>query len=160
MPWTHETPTRVRFKTLLKEGYSQRAAASKLGIPRSSAQYFLDKPNQQAKPPGAPSIISDAQIEEIIKWFTGHFNRRQLSLQQIREQFKLNYYDNTLLRAFKQHGYHYHTPDCLNAGVFLSNIGIDRKSIGKEADLQMKRLHELIFYTGEKSYENEKNDDD
>jgi transposase len=40
-----ETPTRVRFKTLLSEGYSQHAAAKKIGIPRSLAQYFIDRPD-------------------------------------------------------------------------------------------------------------------
>ncbi|KAL5312854.1 hypothetical protein ACEPPN_019280 [Leptodophora sp. 'Broadleaf-Isolate-01'] len=84
MPWTHETPTRVRFKTLLDEGYSQRAAARKLGIPRSSAQYFLDKPDRQVKPPGAPSIILEAKIQEIIKWFTGRYDRRIFTLKEIR----------------------------------------------------------------------------
>ncbi len=66
MPWTHETPTRVRYKTLLDEGYSQRAAARKLTVSRSLAQYWLDKPNRQAKPPGAPPKIPDEKIQEII----------------------------------------------------------------------------------------------
>lgn len=112
MPWTHDTPTRVRFKTLLEEGYSQRAAARKLGIPRSSAQYFLEKPDRLLKPPGAPPKISNAQVEEIIKWFTGHFNRRQMSLRQIREQFHLDCTDKTLLATFTRYGYYYYTPDC------------------------------------------------
>lgn len=112
MPWTHDTPTRVRFKTLLDEGYSQRAAARKLGIPRSSAQYFLEKPDRISKPLGAPPKILNAQVEEIIKWFTGRFNRRQMSLRQIREQFHLDCTDKTLLAAFTRYGYHYHTPDC------------------------------------------------
>lgn len=112
MPWTNETPTRVRFKTLLDEGYSQRAAARKLGIPRSSAQYFLDKPGRLTKPLGAPPQISNAQIQEIIKWLTGHFDRRQLSSKQIREKFHLDCCDQTLLKAFARHGYYYHTPDC------------------------------------------------
>ena len=113
MPWTHETPTRVRFKTLLDEGYSQRAAARKLGIPRSSAQYFLNKPNRQVKPPGSSPKISYEKIQEIIKWFTGRYDRRILSLKQIRKEFDLDdCSDRTLLRAFQRHGYHYHIPDC------------------------------------------------
>ena len=112
MPWTHETPTRVRFKTLLNEGYSIRSAACKLGIPRSSARYFINKPDRQAKPRGSSSILSEEQVQEIIKWFTGCFNRRNLTLRQIREQFRLNCCDKTLLRALARHGYHYHVPDC------------------------------------------------
>jgi transposase len=33
MPWTWETPSRVRFKALLEEGYSIQQAAKKLGVP-------------------------------------------------------------------------------------------------------------------------------
>lgn len=62
MPWIHETLTRVRFKTLLNEGYSIRSAAYKLGIPCSSTQYFIDKPNRQSKPPSTSIIISEEQI--------------------------------------------------------------------------------------------------
>jgi ketohexokinase/beta-glucosidase len=112
MPWTHETPTRVRFKTLLSEGYSQRAAARKLKILRSSAQYWLNKPDRQAKPPGAPPKISDEQIQEIVDWFTGHYDRRIFTLQEIREHFRLDCCDYTLLRAFARHGYYYYSPDC------------------------------------------------
>lgn len=112
MPWTHDTPTRVRFKTLLSEGYSQRAAAKKLGLAQSTARYFLRRPDRLTKPPGAPPKISKEQVEAIIDWFTGHFDRRQLSLKEIREQFKLDCCDNTLLQAFARHGYHYHVPDC------------------------------------------------
>ena len=112
MPWTHETPTRVRFKTLLSEGYSQRAAARKLGIPRSSAQYFLERTDRQVKPPGSTPKISTEKVQEIITWFTGHYDRRTQSLSQIREQFQLDCSDMTLLRAFERHGYHYHVPDC------------------------------------------------
>ena len=117
MAWIHETPTRVRFKTLLSKGYSQRAAAQKLDIPRSSARYFINKPDRQAKPPGTLPIISDQKIQEIVKWFTGHFDRRQFTLTQICEHLNLNCSDKTLLRAFERHGYHYHVPDCK---LFLS----------------------------------------
>lgn len=111
--WIYDTPTRVRFKTLVAAGNSQRTAAKMLGIPRSVGQYFLDKPDRVAKAPGATPKISDKQAEEIITWFTGHFDRRQMTLQQIREQFNLSSVcDRTLLRAFQRHGYHYHTPDC------------------------------------------------
>ena len=112
MPWTHETPTRVRFKTLFNEGYSVRDAARKLRISPSSAQYFLTRPDRQTKPPGSVSKVSDEQIQQIIEWFTGHFNRRSLPLSEIRKQFSLDCCDRTLLHAFERAGYHYYIPDC------------------------------------------------
>jgi transposase len=112
MPWTYETPISVRFKTILNEGYSIRSAARKLGIPRSSARYFINKPDRQAKPPGTSSIISEEQVHKIIKWFTSHFNHRNLTLRQIRKQFHLDYCDRTLLRTFTRYDYYYHAPDC------------------------------------------------
>jgi transposase len=66
MPWTWDTPTRVRFKTLFDEGYSQRDIARKLGVPRSSTQYWLKRPDRISKPPGSKPKISDEKIEEII----------------------------------------------------------------------------------------------
>jgi transposase len=102
----------VRSKTLLAEGFSVKGAARKLNLPRSSARYFIDKPGRLAKPPGAPPKISYEQVQEIITWFTRHYDRRILSLKQIREQFPLNCADITLLRAFERYGYHYHVPDC------------------------------------------------
>lgn len=112
MAWTYDTPTRVRFKTLLNEGYLIRGAARKLKIPRSSARYFIDKPDRQAKAPGAPRIVSDKQIQDIIQWFTGLYKRRVLPLKEIRKKFHLDCADITLLRAFQRHGYYYHVPDC------------------------------------------------
>jgi transposase len=67
MPWTWDTPTRVRFKTLLKEGYSQRDAARKLGAPRSSTQYWLKRPDRISKLPGTKPKISDEKIQEITR---------------------------------------------------------------------------------------------
>ena len=112
MPWTWETSTRVRFKTLLEEGYSIRQAAKKLGVPRSLARYWLNRPDRQTKPPGAAPIIPDDKVKEIINWFTGYYNRRVYLIKEIREQFDLKCCDDTLLKVFTRHGYHYHTPDC------------------------------------------------
>jgi transposase len=112
MPWTWDTPTRVRFKTLLDEGYSQRDIARKLGVPRSSTQYWLKRDDRISKPPGSKPKISDEKIEEIIQWFTGYYDRRASTLKEIREQFQLDCCDNTLLAAFARKGYHYHLPDC------------------------------------------------
>ena len=110
MPW--DTPTRVRYKTLLQTGYSGRHAAELLGIPESTGRTFLKKPDRVRKPPGAPPKIPEQKIREIIEWFTGHYDRRISSLKKIREQFNLNCCDNTLLAAFVRLGYHYHSPDC------------------------------------------------
>jgi transposase len=111
MPW--DTPRRVRFKTLIQTGYSQRHAAEILQIPRSTAQYWLNRPDRVQKPPGASPKIPDKKVQEIIDWFTGHYDRRIYSLKEIRQQFNLlDCCDNTLLQALIRHGYHYHTPDC------------------------------------------------
>jgi transposase len=110
MPW--DTPRRVRFKTLIENGYYQSHAAEKLQVPRSTARYWLKRPDRVHKPPGALPKISDRKIQEIIDWFTGHHNRRISCLKAIREQFNLDCCNNTLLAAFARKGYHYHTPDC------------------------------------------------
>jgi transposase len=110
MPW--DTPRRVRFKTLIENGYSQNHAAEILQVPRSTAQYWLKRPDRVQKPPGAQPKISDQKIQEIINWFTGHYDRRTSRLKAIREHFNLDCCDNTLLAAFARNGYHYHVPDC------------------------------------------------
>jgi transposase len=75
MPWTWDTPTRVRYKTLLGEGYSRRDAARKVGANEASARYWLKRPDRLTKPPGALPKISNEKVREIIEWFTGHFDR-------------------------------------------------------------------------------------
>ena len=110
MSW--DTPRRVQFKTLIKKSYSQSHAAEKLQVPRSTARYWLKRPDRVQKPPGALPKISDRKIQEIIDWFTDHYDRRISCLKAIREQFDLDCCNNTLLAAFARKGYHYHTPDC------------------------------------------------
>ena len=110
MAWNN-TPRRVRFKTLVDTGYSQRHAAELLHIPRSTAQSWLKKPDRIQKPPGAKPKISSQQVQEIINWFTGHYDRRCYSLKQIREHFHLDCYNNTLLAAFVRYGYYYYVLD-------------------------------------------------
>jgi transposase len=83
MPW--DTPRRVRFKTLLQNGYSQRDAARELQVPRSTIQYWLKRPDRVRKPCGALPKISNQKVQEIIDWFTGHYDRRVSSLKAIRE---------------------------------------------------------------------------
>ncbi|KAG9230954.1 hypothetical protein BJ875DRAFT_135611 [Amylocarpus encephaloides] len=126
MPWTHETPTRVRFKTLIDEGYSIRHTTEKLGLAYSTARYFLRRPDRQIKPPGRKPKISAEKVQEIVNWFTGYYDRRSLSLRQIREHFYLECYDNTLLAAFGRHGYHYHTP---NYKPFISKANKLKRAI-------------------------------
>jgi transposase len=112
MPWTWDTPTRVRYKTLIEEGYSQRDAARKVGASESSGRYWFKRPDRLAKPPGTRPKISDEQLREIIQWFTGYYDRRSSTLEEIRKQFNLDCCNNTLLAAFARNGYHYHLPDC------------------------------------------------
>jgi transposase len=110
MAW--DTPRRVRYKTLVYSGYSQRHAAELVGAPESTARYWLKRPDRVQKPCGTKPKISNQKVQEIIDWFTGHYDRRILSLKEIREQFNLDCYDNTLLAVFARLGYHYHVPDC------------------------------------------------
>ncbi|KAH8588011.1 hypothetical protein B0O99DRAFT_693867 [Bisporella sp. PMI_857] len=136
MPWTWETPMRVRLKILFEGGYSQRQAARKLSIPRSSARYWINKTDRQAKPPGAAPIISNYKIREIADWLTGHYDRRICrkdngalrvsrviiiiqdslncirTMKEIREKFNVECRDDTLLKEFARYGCHYHSPDC------------------------------------------------
>lgn len=111
MPWD-ATPRRVQYKTLISAGYSQRHAAEEVGVPGSTARYWLDKPDRVKKPPGALPKVSSRQVQEIIDWSTGHYDRRTLTLKQIREHFNLDCCDETILRAFMHYGYHYFSPDC------------------------------------------------
>lgn len=114
MPWTWETPTRVRFKTLLEEGYSQRQAAQNLGIPWSSARYWIDKPDRQSKPPGASSIILNDKIKEIVDWFTGHYDRRIYTMN-IGKSGARPVHIICAQRAQGAHGPTAHTDPCTNS---------------------------------------------
>jgi hypothetical protein len=51
-------------------------------------------------------------VEEIIKWMTGHFDRRAMPLQEIARLFNIKASDKTILAAFARHGYHHHVLDC------------------------------------------------
>jgi transposase len=110
MPW--DTLCRVRFKTLIENGYAQSHAAEKLQLPRSTARYWLQRPDRVHKPPAALPKIPDRKIRERINWFTGCYNRRISCLKAIREQFNLDCCNNTLLAAFTRKGYYYYTPAC------------------------------------------------
>jgi hypothetical protein len=109
------------------------------------------------------------QILEIFKWITGHYDRRTLSLKQIREHFHLDCADVTLLRAFERYGYHYKVSDCkpfiskaisLSVGASLLLIGTERKSTSDEGGLQTKRLLALISFVSGKFFVNEEREED
>jgi hypothetical protein len=48
----------------------------------------------------------------MIRWMTGHFDRRAMPLQEIAREHGIKASDNTILAAFARHGYHHHLPDC------------------------------------------------
>ncbi|RFU26442.1 hypothetical protein B7463_g9882, partial [Scytalidium lignicola] len=110
MVW--DTPTRVRFKTKVQDGYSERHAAQLLGVPYPTAQKWLKKDDRVHKAPGRSFKLPDSTLLAIIHWFTGHYDRRTLSPKQIKKEFNLNVSRNTILKALARFGYHYHIPDC------------------------------------------------
>ncbi|KAE8444992.1 hypothetical protein EG329_013998 [Mollisiaceae sp. DMI_Dod_QoI] len=115
----HETPKRSRFRGLLEQGYSQREAARRLDLARSTASKWTSDRRTGKGRTGRPPIISNEKVEEMIKWITGHFDRRALPLQEIAKIHGIRACDNTILAAFARYGYHHHVPDCK---PFLSQI--------------------------------------
>ncbi|RFU33038.1 hypothetical protein B7463_g3297, partial [Scytalidium lignicola] len=109
MAW--DTPTRVRYKTKVQDGYSEHQAARLLGVPNSTARGWLQKGDRVQKPPGRPAKLPDSTVLAIIQWFTGHYDRRILSPKQIKKEFNLNVSRNTILKALAHFGYYYHVPD-------------------------------------------------
>jgi transposase len=112
----HETPQRVRFRHFIELGYSQSEAAERTGLPRTTAiKWLKQRPSDRRtgkERTGRPPIISDEKVEEIIKWMTGHFDRRALPLQEIARIHGIKASDNTILAAFARRGYHHHIPNC------------------------------------------------
>lgn len=108
----HYTPTRTRYRLLIEEGVSQRDAARRLGVPRSTAAKWIQQQDRRNKRHGRPPLISDEKIQEVIQWITGHFDRRALPLAEIRKAHNIEACDDTFLQALARHGYHYHVPDC------------------------------------------------
>jgi len=110
----YETPRRSRFRAYLEEGHSQKYAAKLALVPRTTARQWIDVEDRRTGKtrPGRPPIISDQKVEEMIKWFTGYFNRRAMPLQEIARLHGIKACDNTILAAFARHGYHHHIPDC------------------------------------------------
>jgi transposase len=112
----HETPRRVRFRCLIKQCHSQSEAAELAKVPRTTAiKWLKQRPSDRRtgkERTGRPPIISDEKVEEIVKWMTGHFDRRSLPLQEIAKAHNIKASNNTILAAFARRGYHYHIPDC------------------------------------------------
>jgi transposase len=112
----HETPRRVRFRCLVEQGFSHSEAARQAKVERTTAIRWLHKRPSDRRTgktrPGRPPIVSDSKVEEIIKWMTGHFDRRALPLQEIARIHGIKASDKTILAAFARHGYHHHIPDC------------------------------------------------
>jgi hypothetical protein len=111
----HSTPKRVRFRNLVEIGYNHLEAARIVKVDRTIAIQWLTTRNsdRQTRPKqGRRLIISDAKVEEMAKWITGHFNRRALPFQEITRIHGIKASNNTILAAFARHGYHHHVPNC------------------------------------------------
>ncbi len=112
----HETPKRSRFRCLVEQGLSQAEAARRTKLNRKTAIKWLNQRPSDRRTgklrPGRPPIISNAKVEEILQWMTGHFDRRALPLQEIARLHGIKASDKTILAAFARHGYHHHVPDC------------------------------------------------
>jgi len=111
----YTTPQISRFRHLLELGRSQREAAIERNIPRSTV--YLWSSDRRTRPQstqklGRRPIISDEKVKEMIKWMTGHFDRRATPLQELARIHNIKACDNTILAAFARHGYHHHVPDC------------------------------------------------
>lgn len=112
----YNTLKRSRFFGYIEEGHSYREAARLAKVHRTAALKWLKLPPSDRrtgkKRAGRPLIISDAKVEEMIKWIIGHFDRRALPLQEIAKVHNIKACDNTILAAFARYGYHHHVPDC------------------------------------------------
>ena len=111
----HQTPKRVRFRCIVEQGETQAEAARILNVPRGTATKWIKQRNSDrrtGKRTGRLPIISDEKVEEMIKWMTGYYEQRVLSLQDIAKAHGIKACNNTIAAAFARYGYHYHTPDC------------------------------------------------
>jgi transposase len=110
----HETPKRARFKCLIEQGYSQRDAAQRLNLSRGTVAKWPSQSDRRTGKgrTGRPPIIPDEKVEEIIKWMTGHFDRRAMPLQEIAKIHGIKAHNDTILAAFARYGYYHHIPDC------------------------------------------------
>jgi hypothetical protein len=62
----HETPKRVRFQSLIEQGYSQREACQRLGLARSTIYGWSTDWQTGKTRPGRRPIISDTKVEEMV----------------------------------------------------------------------------------------------
>jgi transposase len=112
----HDTPKRSRFRCLIEQGLSQAEAARRVSVKRKTAIKWLHRQPSDRRTgktrTGRPPIISDEKVEEMIRWMTGHFDRRAMPLQEIAREHGIKASDNTILAAFARRGYHHHLPDC------------------------------------------------
>jgi transposase len=113
----HDTPKRSRFRCLVEQGLSQAEAARRVGVNRKTAiKWLYHRPSNRrtsiGKRTGRAPIISDEKLKEIIKWITGHFDRRAIPLQKIAEIHDIKATNKTILAAFARHRYHHHMPNC------------------------------------------------
>jgi transposase len=105
------TPKKARFRALVKDtGWSQSSAAIKVGISQATGSRWLRQAEERRtgrSRTGRPRKLTPQILEEIDKWFTGHYDHRIQSLQDIIKDCS----PATLWRALNKQGFHKHTPE-------------------------------------------------
>jgi transposase len=68
----HDTPRRVRFRSLVEQGFSHKEAACLAKVDRTTAIRWLHKRPSDRRTgktrTGRPPIISNEKVEEMIQW--------------------------------------------------------------------------------------------
>ena len=103
-----KTPTRQRFKSLVDLGFSQKKAAAKIGVPRTTAIGWLkvvSAHRKRATRTGRPRKVTEADVNNIINRIKGHFNERIRPIKDLTMDEGITSSEWTVQRALKQRGY-------------------------------------------------------
>ena len=112
----YATPKKARlFRALVESvGWSQTRAALEVGVSQATGSRWL-KQSQERRTgryrSGRPRKLDTTALAKIEEWFTGHYNHRIQSLQDIIQYFDLYCSPSTLRRALNKRGFHKHTPE-------------------------------------------------
>lgn len=108
----HGTPKRARFRALIEAGFSQRKAAKKVGVKRSTAQGWLrpDQGDRRRRRLGRPSILTDDDIKRVIELFDGSYFHRTQDLRDLAKEAGITCSNTTLWRALRRKGYRRRIP--------------------------------------------------
>lgn len=81
------------------------------GVPERTGYRILAaessrKSRKRKEHAGAPTKLSDDQVQDIIEWFTGDYKARISTWREIKEEFNLDCSWQTIRRRLNAHGYH------------------------------------------------------